>query len=187
MTDNQFLIKATDRQRLLAFHRSFDRLMTDCAADNYRQTVILCIGCDRSTGDALGPLVGSRLTHLAKYGVQVMGTLAKPVHALNLRETLAAIDLLDDPFVIAVDASLGRLDYVGSVVLRKGGLLPGAGVGKQLPEVGHVSISAIVNVGGFLEQQVLQSTSLYQVTQLAQLISQGLGYYFSANQARAII
>ena len=58
--------------------------------------VFLCIGSDRVTGDALGPLVGSRLAQYEahppcgskKTGIEVYGTLALPVHALNLNEIL---------------------------------------------------------------------------------------------------
>ena len=123
--------------------------------------------------------MGSRLTHLARYGVEVWGTLAQPVHAQNLATVSAHLQRMANRFVIAIDASLGRPEQVGSVILRPGSLQPGAGVGKQLPPVGDVAISAVVNVGGFLEQQVLSCTSLHLVMEMAQLISQGLHYYFA--------
>ena len=45
--------------------------------------MFLCIGTDRATGDALGPLVGS---YLLKNGLEnVYGTVDEPVHAENLR------------------------------------------------------------------------------------------------------
>ena len=48
---------------------------------------VVCIGTDRSTGDALGPLVGSRLTEWrsVRDRIRVVGTLDEPVHAGNLR------------------------------------------------------------------------------------------------------
>ena len=36
-------------------------LMNEMRASGRRQVVFLCIGTDRSTGDSLGPLIGSRL------------------------------------------------------------------------------------------------------------------------------
>lgn len=39
-----------------------------------------CIGTDRSTGDALGPLTGSLLTGLPSFPFEVVGTLEKPLH-----------------------------------------------------------------------------------------------------------
>ena len=47
--------------------------------DGEKTVVFLCIGTDRATGDALGPLVGS---YLLKNGLEnVYGTVDEPVHA----------------------------------------------------------------------------------------------------------
>lgn len=48
--------------------------------------ILVCIGTDRSTGDALGPLVGTKLEQVGITNFQVFGTLDEPVHALNLEE-----------------------------------------------------------------------------------------------------
>ncbi|MDA8333511.1 MAG: spore protease YyaC [Peptococcaceae bacterium] len=140
-----------------------------------REIVLLCIGTDRSTGDALGPLVGSRLAGTRQQLFTVYGSLDQPVHASNLREKLAEIERCHrNPFIVAVDACLGHLDSVGCVNVGDGSLLPGAGVHKPLPPVGEVHITAIVNVGGFLEYLVLQNTRLNLVMQLADLIADSL-------------
>lgn len=139
-----------------------------------REVVILCIGTDRSTGDALGPLTGTRLKALHGYP-HVFGTLDEPVHATNLPEALRAIaGLLANPYVIAVDACLGRLESVGCVTLGRGPLRPGAAVNKDLPPVGDACITGIVNVGGFMEHLVLQSTRLNLVMKMADAIAGGL-------------
>jgi len=137
--------------------------------------ILLCIGTDRSTGDCLGPLVGSKIDQLQQDFFTVYGTLDKPVHASNLRETLQEINtFFKNPFIIAVDACLGRLENVGSIQLGNGYLQPGAGVNKELPPVGQVHITGIVNVGGFMEYMVLQNTRLNLVMRLADVIVSGL-------------
>lgn len=138
--------------------------------------IIICIGTDRSTGDCLGPLTGWRLEPLvAASGVDVFGTLEKPVHAQNLEATLKALqNICQQRPVIAVDACLGRLSSVGTVLLKESPLQPGIGIGKCLPEVGDISISGIVNIGGFMDLQVLQSTRLYLVLRMSQLIAGGI-------------
>jgi putative sporulation protein YyaC len=137
--------------------------------------VLLCIGTDRCTGDALGPLIGSQLMNSLPAPVFVYGTLEKPVHATNLGETLAVIaDRHVNPLVIAIDACLGRLDSVGNVMVGRGPLKPGAGVNKELPPVGDMYITGIVNVGGFMDYFVLQNTRLYLITRLAKAIATGL-------------
>lgn len=139
--------------------------------------VLVCIGTDRSTGDSLGPLTGSlvkerRLSHLHVYG-----TLEQPVHAKNLVETLELIENLhENPFVIAVDACLGRCQNVGTVVVGEGPLLPGSALGRDLPPVGDLHMTGIVNVSGFMELTVLQSTRLHTVMNLAKLLASTLKY-----------
>ncbi|WP_217921561.1 spore protease YyaC [Miltoncostaea oceani] len=140
------------------------------AAD--RPVAFACIGTDRSTGDALGPLVGQRLLKLGFDPEGVIGTLEEPLHALNLEERVQPLRAHPSrPLVVAVDAALGSTAGVGSVNLRRGGLLPGQGVGKALPAVGELSVTATVNVqAGALDVQILQSTRLYLVQELAELI-----------------
>ena len=140
-----------------------------------RPIILLCIGTDRSTGDCLGPLVGTKMDQLNQDFFIVYGTLDKPVHASNLRETLQEINTyFKNPFIIAVDACLGRLENVGSIQLGNGSLQPGAGVNKELPPVGQVHITGVVNVGGFMEYLVLQNTRLNLVMRLADVIVSGL-------------
>lgn len=140
-----------------------------------RRLAVLCIGTDRSTGDALGPLTGSRLVELGCPELFVLGTLAEPVHATNLGEALAKLQACPEtPLVVAVDACLGRLESVGSITLARGALRPGTGVNKNLPAVGDLHITGIVNVGGFMEYMVLQNTRLHLVYRMAQVIASGI-------------
>lgn len=144
--------------------------------DNDNPRVLLCIGTDRSTGDCLGPLVGSKIGLLKQEFFEVYGTLDNPVHASNLKETLEKIyGKYKNPLIIAVDACLGKVENVGCINLGDGSLNPGAGVNKNLPPVGQIHITGIVNVGGFMEYIVLQNTRLNVVMRLADVIANGLG------------
>lgn len=148
------------------------RLSDLFASTRKRPTVILCIGTDRSTGDALGPLIGTHLSRLNLPQLNVYGTLDEPVHATNLHENIQFIhQSFVNPFIIAIDACLGRMDSIGCITLADGPLKPGAGVHKQLPEVGEAHITGIVNVGGFMEYMVLQNTRLNLVWRMSENIS----------------
>ncbi|WP_458411512.1 spore protease YyaC [Schinkia sp. CFF1] len=137
--------------------------------------VIACIGTDRSTGDALGPLIGSILHEKRPSHFHVYGTLEDPIHAVNLEEQLEFIHHKHlRPYIIGIDACLGRLKSVGDVTLNAGALKPGAGVNKQLPPVGEVHLTGIVNVSGFMEFFVLQNTRLNLVMKMAQTIASGI-------------
>lgn len=140
------------------------------------QPVILCIGTDRSTGDSLGPLTGWHLSTLLQgTGIEILGTVDHPVHAQNLEQNLAAISKTapHNP-VIAIDACLGQQNSVGTIILERQPLKPGAGVCKVLPPVGDISISGVVNIGGFMELQVLQNTRLSTVLKMSQIIANSI-------------
>ncbi len=141
----------------------------------YRELACICIGTDRSTGDALGPLVGTRLESLALPALRVYGTLDEPVHAVNLNQALSRMEKeLKNPRIIAIDACLGQLANVGSIQVKNGPLRPGAGVNKQLPSVGQIHMTGIVNVSGFMEYFVLQNTRLNMVMKMAHVIASAI-------------
>lgn len=166
-------------EEALASQRLSEAIL-DCLAGRGAQVsavTVVCIGTDRSTGDSLGPLVGSRLARLGLPGVRVFGTLDEPVHAANLQQFLSRLREETTPpghVVVAVDACLGRTESVGCVSVRPGPLRPGTGVNKDLPPVGDFHIMGVVNVGGFMEYFVLQNTRLSLVMRLAELIADSL-------------
>lgn len=143
---------------------------------DYIDFIILCIGTDRCTGDALGPLVGMLLEKQNLVYPQVWGTLEKPIHALNLKEAIHKLSTKPNPLVIAVDACLGLPQHVGDVQIVDGPLRPGLGVRKILPPVGDFHIKGIVNASGFLDSMVLQNTRLHTVMQMAHVITDALLY-----------
>ncbi len=141
-----------------------------------RDIVFVCIGTDRSTGDALGPLTGSKLKQL-NLKTPVYGTLDEPVHATNLAEYSKIIyESNKNPFLIAVDACLGQLNNVGYLSIGKGAVKPGAAVKKDLPPIGDAYITGIVNVGGFMEHLVLQSTRLNLVMKMSDTIARSISF-----------
>ncbi|MFD1902996.1 spore protease YyaC [Paenibacillus rhizoplanae] len=73
-----------------------------------------------------------------------------------------------------MDACLGQSTSVGCIQVVEGPLRPGAGVNKQLPPVGDIHLTGIVNVGGFMEYFVLQNTRLSLVMRLSDIISSSL-------------
>jgi len=140
-----------------------------------QELVILCIGTDRSTGDSLGPLVGSKLKSFYPENLHIYGTLEEPVHAVNLVDKLQMITKNhDNPLIIAIDACLGQFSSVGFINVADGPIKPGAGVKKELPAVGTFHITGIVNVGGFMEYFILQNTRLFVVMSMAEIISSSI-------------
>lgn len=119
--------------------RLYDLICTEQENGKTAGVVFLCIGTDRSTGDSLGPLIGYKLKEKRLERVEILGTLERPVHAMNL-ETYQAILKFQYPdhVVVAVDASVGNIEHIGYVTLGKGSLKPGLGVSKELKAVGDI-------------------------------------------------
>lgn len=130
--------------------------------------LFLCIGTDRSTGDSLGPLVGTMLEERWMPGV--IGTLREPCDADRLPG--AAASLPEEAIVIAIDACLGRPENVGRYLLGEGPLLPARSVGASFPAVGDYSIAAVVGEYGPKPYITLQTTSLFAVMEMAKRIAE---------------
>lgn len=174
--ENRAVIDINKPNALMLFKESFIVSFNNIYTSQHTSTVILCIGTDRSTGDCLGPLVGYKLSSMLKYkNIFIYGTLENPVHAKNLHDVLNTIETKHNkPFIIAIDACLGSLDRIGCIIVGKGPIIPGAGVNKRLPKVGHMHIIGIVNVSGFAEYIMLQNTRLSLVMNMADIISHGI-------------
>ncbi|WP_249872278.1 spore protease YyaC [Oceanobacillus saliphilus] len=152
-----------------------------------REYVTICIGTDRSTGDALGPLAGTFFEETKPKHMTIYGTLHEPVHAVNLGEAIDTIKTNHrNPFIIAIDACLGRNASIGHIITERGPLRPGSALNKALPPIGDINVTGVVNISGFMEHSILQSTRLSMVMDMARQISsilnsidQRLSYHFS--------
>ncbi|WP_431809667.1 spore protease YyaC [Brevibacillus agri] len=157
----------TIRQETAAMAAFLNTLIQQAIREQ-KEVVFLCIGSDRSIGDALGPLVG---TMLVEAGVthRVYGTLEEPVHAFNLEPTLKAIKRqFRQALIIGIDAGLGEKEQVGAVILKEGPLLPGRALQKMLPPVGDYHLTGVVNyLDPLPATQFLNDTRLYTVRKLA--------------------
>ena len=142
--------------------------------------IFICIGTDRITGDSLGPYVGYCLSGCPLLHKQIYGTLEHPIHALNLETSMDEIvHRHPHGLYVAIDASLGTKKHLGFVTVANGALYPGAGVQKELPPVGHIAITGIVNASGWMEHLSLQTTRLSTVIAMADMITRGILYALS--------
>ena len=171
--DNRIHMK--DKNASYKLNKQIYKNMKDLNYTHNKKLVIVCIGTDRSTGDCLGPLTGSLLKKRKLINTDIWGDINQPVHARNLDKTIKTINSKDEyPFIIAIDAGLGRKSSVGYIDVKKGPLKPGTGVNKKLTKIGDMHITGLVNVGGYMEYLVLQSTRLSVVLQMSKIIAHGL-------------
>ncbi|MDQ0495047.1 spore protease YyaC [Paenibacillus brasilensis] len=166
-------VEKTDREGLLPFFRKIhDQHTID-------KLTFVCIGTDRSSGDSLGPLVG---TMLKEQGFpHVIGTLTKPCDADHLVSYLERIP--QDHHVIAIDACLGQQGSTGMFLTAREPLTPARSVGLALPSVGHYSVAAIVNERSPKPYWTLQMTSLHLVMTMAAHIANAAAAEFGLRAA----
>lgn len=156
---------AMSQESLRRFTADIARMQPD-----KERVVFVCIGTDRSTGDALGPLIG---TMLQEHGwSQVIGTLAEPCDARRVEAAAEGLRQrsMEELTVVAIDACLGKPQSVGGYVLTSGPLRPGAATGRGLPPIGDFGIAGVVNRNGPKAYGMLQTTSLHFVLGMAKRI-----------------
>lgn len=173
---NPIYVDSTAANAFAVFSEAMYQYMKACrTGDN--QIVFVCIGTDRSTGDSLGPIIGHKLKSLRSDRVYVYGNLDTPVHAKNIDEITKEINQkFNNPFIIAIDACLGKVDHIGHIIIGKGPIKPGSAVNKDLKPIGDMHITGIVNFSGFMDFLILQNTRLGTVMKMADLISGGIKY-----------
>ena len=75
---------------------------------------------------------------------------------------------------LAIDACLGSKTSIGNIQIREGPILPGKGVGKKLPQIGHYSIVGIVDKIDENNRFSFNSIRLSFILELAEIISLSL-------------
>lgn len=144
-------------------------------------TVIICIGTDKCIGDCLGPLVGT-LLESSLLPLPIYGTIAAPIHALNINQRLNEINKKHpNAYILGIDACLGDLDSIGEIHTRDYSIKPGKGVGKSLPEVGMASIIGIVDSSNTSDLFSSRSIRLSLILDMAKVIAKGILYAYSLN------
>lgn len=124
--------------------------------------------------DTAAPADTPSIAHLPS--ADIYGTLDAPVHALNFRHICHEIEKQHQkPFIIAIDAALGNSAQSGYILLKKGPLHPGKGVGKKLPPIGDVQITGIF-------QDIFDPMAGHQMARFSRCISQGILEFYPSLQ-----
>lgn len=174
---NLCYIDSAGSNAFVKFSEALYQTIKRCRSHENRDIVFVCIGTDRSTGDSLGPIIGHKLGTMKYSNVHVFGNLDKPVHAKNLEEVAEIINQqYVKPFIVAIDACLGKMENVGQITVGLGPLKPGSAVNKDLEPIGNIHITGIVNFSGFMDFLILQNTRLGTVMKIADIISSGIKY-----------
>lgn len=163
------------------FVRDFENKMCNITeGQTYSNIIFLCIGTQRLTGDAFGPLVGNRLTTLLRDAnrLNVIGTLENTVSLCNINQVMENIrSTYANPFIIAIDAALSTPSNIGNILVTDGGMTLGSSLNRQGVIVGDMSIRGVVGRNCRNANQnltILQNVPLSRVVNLAEIVSSGI-------------
>ena len=136
--------------------------------------VIMCVGCNSTSGDKLGPLVGELLTH--KYNIRtfVYGTVNRPLTAINVAPYYNFIKRNHTSKILVVDAALGSEKDYGVINIYKGGIKPAAAMLKNLPCIGDYSLIANVSMFGTKNLTALAAANMKSIAEMAENIAFGI-------------
>ena len=113
--------------------------------ENYmkgKKIVFVNIGTEKCIGDSFAPMLGSMLQDKLDI-IKVYGTLDKTVNGINIVDKMKVInDKHKNDFIIGVDAAFSTREesYNQDFMIYEESFIAGAGLNKDLPEVGHVCI-----------------------------------------------
>lgn len=106
-----------------------------------KKVVIVCIGTDKHTFDAFGPLVGTLLNESNLENIVVYGNLKEPIHALNvIKKTKKIMEQHKNDLIIAIDAAISYEQENLCLTYQEEPVFPGKGAGKDLGQIGDVSV-----------------------------------------------
>lgn len=176
-------------ERMLAANDIYNNFVNDFSTKIYNlrndkvfsDYIFLCVGSDKITGDAFGPLVGGKLESLFKNlynNIKVIGTLENPVSGNNLNKEVEKIyNMYENPCVIAIDAALSVKNDIGKIIVTNSKMKFGKGTNKKMLEIGDISIKGVVARDHKIPKynfSELQNTSLNIVIKLANITSEGI-------------
>lgn len=131
--------------------------------------VLLFVGSDKITGDALAPICGT-LVKNSGAPCFCYGDLSSPVTAKNIEATVEFIKRVHAGCkIMVVDASVGTASEVGKVRFLEGGIFPGNAVGRNFGEIGDFAIVGVVTTRE--ESGKIAPTRLFSVLAMASEIA----------------
>lgn len=135
---------------------------------------VVGIGSSRINGDSLGPFVGSLLKNNFPDRLTVLGNLQEPLDATTLVPELSQHSFRTNSFIIAIDSVLGSDEFLNSIVVKDGLIVPGVGLGNILPPIGNCSITGVVLENDPALKNSLLCTDLHLVYTMATSIAKGI-------------
>lgn len=165
------------------FVKDLNLCLSDFKA-NYSKIAILCVGTDTIMGDAIGPIIGSKLKSLENRHIQVFGTVEDNLNFNNARDVINSIyNIFKEPYIITIDAALSNKRKVGDIVLNKGFIKIGKALNKSICFYSNININCVVgrNLDNGDNFEELKNVDKKSIGEMIEIISNGLENVLQSN------
>ena len=160
------------------FEKELEEKLDNLIMNNeFSNIIFLCIGTSKIIGDAIGPIVGSKLKSIENGYIQIYGTLENNLNFNNTKEILENINSnYTKPCIITIDAALSN-NNLGNIILGNGFIKIGKALEKCLCFYSDVNIKCVV--GNYYNDkrkniETLQEVAIEEVTKMTSVIANGI-------------
>ena len=143
--------------------------------EKMEEYIFICIGTNRLIADSFGPRVGEKLKKKFKYfsKIEVLGTMEKPIHFNNAKETLKKLQPYHQKQMILIDSAIGKNEKIGNIYYNLGGIKIGKAFGKELYFPAHFNIKAIIG-----NKSYIPNWTIYEIDELAEIVANKISVAF---------
>lgn len=133
--------------------------------NDFTDIIVLCIGTNKVIGDSIGPMVGEYLNKLLesreeKKNIVIYGNMNKTLNLKNLKQILETeITKYENPFIITIDAALGRTELIEQIFVGKGNIQIGSCLGNGICCYSNLYLKGIVGKEGESNKENINALS----------------------------
>lgn len=154
------------------FKQKFVKLIKN---NKFSDIIFLCIGTSKIVGDAIGPIVGSKLKKLENEYIHIYGTIESNLNFNNTKKIIKSINSnYRNPCIITIDAALSCNNNIGDIIVGSGIIKIGKALKKNLCFYSDLNIKCIVGMYFYNENEnfrILQNSKIEQIMKLGISIS----------------
>ena len=154
---------------------------------NYHtELIFLCVGTDKIIGDAIGPIVGTKLekelekdnTNYKAKNINIYGKIGDTLNFKNARGLIQFMEKqYKNPFIVTIDAALSERDNIGEIIINEGKIELGNSLGKGIEWNSNINIKGVVGNYSSNPQknmETLKNVQLHSAIAMSQNIYQGI-------------
>ena len=164
------------------FRKDLKKALYEVRKKEYDSIIFLCVGTDKVTGDAFGPIIGENLKEIFRNykNVQVIGDLEKTITFTDLKLIKEKIyEEYKKPCIVVIDAAISESSNIGKIFVETGQICLGSGLNKSEIIVGEINIKGVVakNLNNKEDNFImLQNTKLGLVMKMAKIVIKVIDY-----------